>query len=201
MGTHHLDPHVSEPTPGPLALMGFGRYPSQHLTDWGEIVIRRATLAGAVLYAVILIHPGAAHAQSYFGDGGQDNFTGTDNPDYFETYGGADTVFAKDGNDEAHMGDGRDEVNGKWGADQIYGGDNPHSFPGEYLFGDKGNDDIFDSVGSDDDLVCPGLGGTGNYVDVYDGDGHDFIRAESGTNYSKDEGDFYTTGGECSWPL
>jgi Ca2+-binding RTX toxin-like protein len=111
---------------------------------------RRAVSAVAVgAAALVLIAPGAAHAATIRGTGGDDRLTGTPRADRIHGLGGSDRLFGGGGPDTEYGGAGDDVLHGGPGADTLYPqGDRDH------VYGDGGPDWIWASTGGRDVVRC-----------------------------------------------
>ncbi len=71
----------------------------------------------------------------FVGDGGADNYTGTEDSDIVCGQGGPDTIDGGDGRDVVYGGKGGDTVEGGLDGDRLFGGPGPDD-----LFGNEGDD-------------------------------------------------------------
>ncbi|WP_121061064.1 calcium-binding protein [Chachezhania antarctica] len=144
---------------------------------------------------------------AFYGAGGDDVFTGTDNADMLKGKGGDDTLYGGKGADDIYGGNGDDTLYGNGGSDTINGGKGDDTIYGgngsDTIFGGNGSDTIYGGKGNDTikggksadtiyaangaDTVFGGGGADvifgGNGKDTIDGGkGHDVINAGSGIN-------------------
>lgn len=95
----------------------------------------------------------------YYGRGGNDTITGTDNSDTLYGDAGNDVLYGQGGHDTLYGGDGNDTLHGEDGNDTLYGGDG-----NDTLYGGAGNDTLYGGAGNDDMS-----GGDGDNVFVFEG--------------------------------
>jgi Ca2+-binding RTX toxin-like protein len=120
---------------------------------------------------------GSSHADSLYGDGGNNVLRGQGGDDRLGGHGGHDSLFGGDGVDTLLGGDGDDvlygdagddTLEGGTGIDKLYGGQGNDKLYGnegvDTLRGDDG-DDLLDG-GSGDDAMIGGLGNDRYYVDA-----------------------------------
>jgi Ca2+-binding RTX toxin-like protein len=117
--------------------------------------------------------------------------------DYMYAYFGNDILWGYSYYDTLHAGDGHDTLHGGSDGDYLWGGKGDDG-----LKGGDGADNLRDREGQDiwnpieADVAC-GAGGN-DYIDIKDGDTHDYYAGGSGTNtVVKDSGDQQVTPTEC----
>jgi Ca2+-binding RTX toxin-like protein len=120
------------------------------------------------------------------GSSGNDNVTGTGQPDYIDVGDGNDVVNGGDGDDTIYGGDGTDTIYGGAGNDTIYGGDG-----GDIIYGEFGKDVIYSGSGNDNITLRSSNGTT-----VYMGSGDDYIFVDKNAINSVIYGD---SGNDTYW--
>jgi Ca2+-binding RTX toxin-like protein len=162
--------------------------------------------------AVDIALAGLSFGYVYGGDGA-DAITGSWRPDYLYGGTAIDTINGGDGDDVVDGGAGNDDLTGGLGRDRLFGNEgddtlrtgssNPLGLL-EWLYGGSGNDTIYatvagiyeiagdgpdDETGSsgftgDDTIDLTGVGAnSGNYINVYGGEGADTVLGSDGLDY------------------